>query len=226
MILLHGIARSSRSMANLARALHAAGFAPVAIDYPSRTQPIAALADQIHPVIARIAHEADAPLHFVGHSMGGLVARAYIAAHRPEQLGRLVTIATPHGGSEVADLLERCPLYRRFYGPAGLELTTAKARNTLLPLPDYAIGSISGSRFLDPIAGLFIVPRPNDGRVSRQSAACQGGSDHVTVAASHCGLLNNRDAIAHTICFLTSGRFQPVPPPSQKLPGLPPPHPI
>ena len=206
-ILLHGIARTSRSMARLARALHTAGFAPVAIDYPSRQQPIAALAEILHPAIAAIARDAE-ELHFVGHSMGGLVARAYIAAHRPERLGRVVTIGTPHGGSEVADFLQRCPLYRRFYGPAGLEMTTAQAHDTPLPYPDYAIGCISGNRFLDPIAGLFIVERPNDGRVSTQSATPAGASDHVTVAASHSGLLLNKTAFAHTISFLTSGRFE------------------
>jgi alpha-beta hydrolase superfamily lysophospholipase len=84
-VLLHGIARSSASLKRLEQALRASGFATLKIDYASRSKPIAALADDIHPAIARFA-ERETPLHFVSHSMGGLVARAYIAKYRPARL--------------------------------------------------------------------------------------------------------------------------------------------
>lgn len=137
-VLLHGIARGSSSLGRLERSLQAAGFATLNIDYASRRKPIAALADDIHPAIARFA-EREAPLHFVTHSMGGLVARAYLAKHRPDRLGGVVMLGTPNGGSEVADLLSGSRLYRAFYGPAGLELTTAN-RSEALPVVDYPVG--------------------------------------------------------------------------------------
>ncbi|MHC4050369.1 esterase/lipase family protein [Bradyrhizobium sp. 25ACV] len=208
-VLLHGIARTSASLTKLERALGAASFATLNIDYPSRSKPIAALADDIHPAIIRFA-ERDAPLHFVAHSMGGLVARAYIAKHRPARLGRVVMLGTPNSGSEVADLLRGFLPYRKFYGPAGLELTTAPATApNALPAIDYPVGVIAGSRFIDPVAGLLVLPKPNDGRVSVQSAGLAGMADHIVVKSSHTGLPRHAAAIEQTIAFLREGRFQP-----------------
>lgn len=209
-VLLHGIARTSASLRHLERALQATGFETLNVDYASRRKPIDALADDIHPAIARFA-ERDAPLHFVAHSMGGLVTRAYIAKHRPDRLAGVVMLGTPNSGSEVADLLSGSRLFRAFYGPAGLELTTAP-RPDALPAVDYPVGVIAGNRFIDPVAGLFVLPKPNDGRVSVQSAMLAGMADHVVVKASHTGLPHNRAAIAQTIAFLRDGCFQPVVP--------------
>ena len=208
-VLLHGIARTSASMKRLERALQAAGFATLNIDYASRAKQIAALADDIHPAIVRFAERA-APLHFVAYSMGGLVTRAYLAKHRPDQLGGVVMLGTPNGGSEVADLLSGSRLYRAFYGPAGLELTTAR-RPDALPAVNYPVGVIAGNRFIDPVAGLFILPKPNDGRVSVQSSMLSGMTDHIIVKASHTGLPRHAIAIAQTIAFLREGRFRTAP---------------
>ncbi|WP_063692320.1 alpha/beta fold hydrolase [Bradyrhizobium stylosanthis] len=207
-VLLHGIARTSASLAKLERALQGSGFTTLNIDYPSRREPIADIADDIHPAIARLA-ERDAPLHFVAHSMGGLVARAYIARHRPARLGRVVMLGTPNSGSEVADLLQGFSPYRAFYGPAGLELTTTPAAApNVLPAIDYPVGVIAGNRFIDPVAGLLVLPKPNDGRVSVRSAMLPGMTDHVIVKASHTGLPRHPAAIEQTIAFLRDGRFR------------------
>ncbi|MCK1384467.1 alpha/beta fold hydrolase [Bradyrhizobium sp. 21] len=205
-VLLHGIARTSASLTRLERALQTSGFATLNVDYASRSKSIVALADEIHPAIGRFA-ERDAPLHFVAHSMGGLVMRAYIAKYRPARLGGAVMLGTPNSGSEVADLLSRSRLYRAFYGPAGLELRTATRPNAL-PIVDYPVGVIAGNRFVDPVAGLLVLPKPNDGRVSVQSAMVAGMADHIVVKASHTGLPRHSVAIEQTIAFLRDGRFR------------------
>ena len=208
-VLLHGIARTSRSLKKLERALQSAGFATLNLDYASRSKQIAALADDIHLAVMRFSGARDAPLHFVAHSMGGLLVRAYIAKYRPARLARVVMLGTPNGGSEVADLLSGFSPYRAFYGPAGLELTTANAdRSDALPAVDYPVGIVAGARFIDPVAGLFILPKPNDGRVSVQSAMMDGMADHIIVKASHTGLPRDAIAIEQTIAFLRGGRFR------------------
>jgi pimeloyl-ACP methyl ester carboxylesterase len=190
-------------------ALRQSGLTTLNVDYASRKKPIEALAADIHRPIAEFALATDGPIHIVAHSMAGLLARAYIARHRPVRLGRVVMLGTPNGGSEVADFLKRFALYRAFYGPAGQQLTTARDP-TLRSLPplDYAVGIIAGIRTLDPFASCFILPRPNDGQVSLQSCKLQGMADHIAIEASHTGLVRDPAAIAQTIAFLDSGRFK------------------
>jgi pimeloyl-ACP methyl ester carboxylesterase len=209
-ILLHGIARTSRSLRRLETALQVSGFATLNLDYPSRKKPLEALAADIHPAISDFARTNGGPVHFVAHSMGGLLTRVYVATYRPMWLGRVVMLGTPNGGSEVADLLKRLAIYRAFYGPAGLQLSTEQdAVPRSLPPPDYAVGIIAGIRSIFPISSIFILPRPNDGRVSLQSAGLADMADCTTVKASHTGLIRNRIAIDQTIAFLREGRFKP-----------------
>jgi hypothetical protein len=117
-------------------------------------------------------------------------------------------LGTPNGGSEVADLLKRSLLYRSFYGPAGLQLTTEQDDTlTSLPALDYAVGIVAGTRALDPIAWRFVLPRPNDGRVSVESSKLEGMADHIAIEATHTGLPRHPVAINQTIAFLSEGRF-------------------
>jgi hypothetical protein len=74
---------------------------------------------------------------------------------------------------------------------------------------DYPVGVIAGNRFVDPVAGLLVLPKPNDGRVSVHSAMVVGMADHIVVKASHTGLPRHAAAIEQTIAFLRDGRFGP-----------------
>ena len=123
-VLLHGIVRTSRSMNAMEKALKASGFATLNLGYGSRRKSLGRLASEIHPAILDFAGAIDGPIHFVGHSMGGLLARVYLATHRPSRLGRVVMLGAPNQGSEVADLLRNLAIYRAIYGPAGQQLST------------------------------------------------------------------------------------------------------
>ncbi len=215
-ILLHGIGRTHRWMRKLEKALQHHGFATLNLDYASRKKPLDVLAADIDGPIRRFAAQTRGPLHFVGHSMGGLLTRVYIAKHRPERLGRVVMLGTPNAGSEIADHLHKVGLYRFYYGPAGQQLTTKLDRTlTSLPAPDYAIGVIAGNRSIAPIASLFGVPKPNDTMVSVESSRLDGMTDHVIVKTSHGGLPHHAKAIEQTIAFLREGRFKASFPPNQ-----------
>ncbi|MGO4668523.1 esterase/lipase family protein [Bosea sp. 2RAB26] len=207
-VLLHGIARRSGSLSGLERILKADGYGTLNLDYPARSNGLDDIASQLHEPIARFSGGLDGRLHFVTHSMGGLVARSYITRHRPERLGHVVMLAPPNEGSEIADLLKGNPLYRAFFGPAGAELVTARPEQLLRILGpvDYPLGVIAGDRSFYPLSSLLL-PRPNDGRVSVVRTRATGMSDHITLHATHPLIMRNREAIEQTRHFLQHGRF-------------------
>ena len=203
-LLLHGIAIGAWSMRRLDRAITAAGYDTLNLAYPSRKRPLAGLVEHVHTHRAWI--EAAPHIHIVAYSMGGLLARAYITAHRPPNLGHVVMLGTPNTGSEIADLLHRNPIYRRFYGPAGAELTTTPTLTSLLGPIDYPLGIIAGTRFLDPL-GWLLIPGPNDGRVAVPRTKLPGMAAHITLPTTHTTMRTNPQAIAQTLHFLQHARF-------------------
>ena len=208
-VLLHGISRTARSFGKMETALVGAGCITLNLDYASRRKSLEALAEDIQPDIERFAEGIGGSLHFVAHSMGGLLARVYLAKCRPYHLGRVVMLGTPNGGSEIADGLKDFAPYRAFFGPAGQQLGTQRdaATDGLLQPVDYAVGIIAGNRSVDPLAGIFL-PRPHDGRVSVANTKLEGMADHVVVPVAHPFLPGNANVIAQTLAFLRDGRFR------------------
>jgi pimeloyl-ACP methyl ester carboxylesterase len=208
-VLLHGMSRTSRSFGKMQAALEAVGFATLNQDYASRRKALEALAEDIHPAIAGFANGIDGSVHFVCHSMGGLLARVYLARYRPQRLGRVVMLGTPNGGSEIADRLKAFSAYRAFFGPAGQQLGTLRdaAIDAIFPSVDYSVGIIAGNRSIYPISSV-VLPKPHDGRVSVGNTGIDGMAGHIVVGTSHPWLVRNREAIAQTIAFLSDGRFR------------------
>jgi pimeloyl-ACP methyl ester carboxylesterase len=207
-VLLHGISRTARSFRKMQTALEGSGFATLNQDYASRRKALEALAEDIHPAIQRFADGIDGSVHFVGHSMGGLLARVYIARYQPKRLGRVVMLGTPNSGSEIADRLKDFGVYRAFFGPAGQQLGTQRdaAIEALFAPVDYPVGIIAGDRSIYPITSAFL-PKPHDGRVSVENTRLDGMADHIVIRTSHPWLVRHSVAIAQTIAFLKAGKF-------------------
>jgi triacylglycerol esterase/lipase EstA (alpha/beta hydrolase family) len=189
-------------------AIAAEGYATLNLGYASRSKALRALAEEIHPAIERFAESVEGSVHFVCHSMGGLLARVYLARYRPKRLGRVVMLGTPNGGSEIADRLKNFLPYRAFFGPAGQQLGTQRDADidALLPRIDYPVGVIAGNRSIYPITSALL-PKPHDGRVSVENTRLDGMADHIVIGASHPWLVRNAEAIAQTIAFLKGGQF-------------------
>jgi pimeloyl-ACP methyl ester carboxylesterase len=180
------------------------------LGYASRHKSLEALAEDIHPAIGRFAEKTQNSIHFVGHSMGGLLIRVYLARHRPRRLGRVVMLGPPNGGSEITDRLKHLFLYRAYFGPAGQQLGTRRDATTRASLPsvDYPVGIVAGNRSIDPTASAFL-PKPHDGRVSVENTKLDAMTDHLVIGSSHPWLMRNALAIDQTIAFLRDGRFKP-----------------
>ena len=140
-VLLHGLGRSERAMRPLGDDLTRAGYAVCNVGYPSRSDPPEALVAEIAAKIQACNVGSAKRLHFVGHSLGGILTRAYLAGTRPENLGRVVMLAPPNRGSQLAAGLTGNAVFRWYYGPAGAEL----ADGAHWPAPPGAFAVIAGN---------------------------------------------------------------------------------
>ncbi len=205
-IILHGIARSSKHMESLAHNLEKEGFQVINLDYPSTSHNIEDLTDIIHKEISsRII--SNKKMHFVGYSMGGLMVRALIHKYEYSNLGKVVQLAPPNQGSEIADLLKNFWPYKKIYGPAGQQLITDQSSiKHLLGDVTYDLGVIAGDTAIDPICW-SIIPGKNDGKVSIERTKLKGMKDHIVVSASHTFFPSNKEVQNQTIQFLKKGIF-------------------
>lgn len=207
-ILLHGLARTERSMAPMQAALTQAGYAVANVGYPSRTASIEVLSEQvIGAALADARRQGATTIHFVTHSLGGILVRSYLARHTLPELGRVVMLGPPNQGSELVDVLGDWALFGWINGPAGSELGT---KPDSIPLRlggvNYSVGVVAGSRSVNWVNSVLI-PGPDDGKVSVERTKLAGMADHIVIPATHPFIMRDREAIQQTIRFLREGHF-------------------
>lgn len=205
-VLLHGLARTSASMEPLEIGLLESGYTVANVDYPSRQHPIDELASlAVATGLARC--QGDDRVHFVTHSLGGILVRYYLESSEIVALGRVVMLAPPNRGSEVVDNLRGVPGFSLVNGPAGAQLGTGGDSVPLsLEPPDYDVGIIAGTRTFNPILSQFL-PNPDDGKVSVERTKIDGMKDFIEVPYSHPFIMKAPEVLEQTISFIETGRF-------------------
>ena len=206
-VLLHGLGRTGRSLKKIAQALGAEGYVPVIVDYHSRRHAIEYLADEVlHEVLKSLPRRPRSRIHFVTHSMGGIIVRFYLKHHQMEDLGRVVMLSPPNQGSELVDLLKNSPFFKISHGPAGQQLGTADRFLHNLGPVRFELGVIAGQTTGDPVASR-IIPGPNDGKVGVERTKVPGMKDFLVVPYSHTFIMRHQAVIDQVAYFLRHGLF-------------------
>ena len=209
-VLLHGLGRTSDSMDEMAEGLQNAGYTTVNLDYPSRKSSIETLAlKTVREGIEKCRAAGALKIHFITHSMGGILLRYYLSLHSIDNLGRVVMLSPPNKGSEVADTLRDWSLYQWYNGPAGQQLGTGPDSLVMKLGPvDYPVGIITGN---SPAFFDFwledMMPGPGDGKVSVERAKVEGMSDFLVLPYSHSFIMEEKEVIEQTLHFLANGTF-------------------
>lgn len=200
-ILVHGLWMNGMEMQVLQHRLHEAGYRPQRFSYSTMKQSPPESAHDLQDYLRTVPGET---VHFVCHSLGGLVVRHLFHRYPDRRPGRVVTLGTPHRACAAAAKLSATGLGRRMLG-------RSIDRGLLGNLPPWPpareLGSIAGDLRFG--LGLIIpgIPTPSDGTVAVEETKLDGMTDHVIVNASHFGLLFSRRAEQYVERFLETGSF-------------------
>ncbi len=201
-VLLHGLWRGWRAMEPMARALRREGFSTLNLPYPSTRLPIPELVDVVRAEVGKIAGET--PVHFVTHSLGGILARALLVDAPPWKPGKLIMIAPPNGGSEIVDWSRNHPIIRCFLGPAGRALGSDGITNDLPDLENIPEAAVIMGRHSSIPFFKHLLEKENDGIVSVARGGINGLRDFSVIDAGHTFIQMHPEAIRLVLKFLKS----------------------
>lgn len=201
-ILIHGIWMNGMDMTLLHRRLTAEGYDTRQFSYHSvQASPLQSARE-----LADFTRLINAPvIHFVCHSLGGLILRHMFHEYHEQKPGRIVTLATPHRPSSAARQLSR-------FAPGRLLLGHSVERALLGQAPPWQsrheLGVIAGALRMG--VGMLIpgIPVPNDGTVAVEETELVGMKDHITLPISHTGMLLSYRVFKQTVYFLNHGLFK------------------
>ena len=216
-ILIHGLHQTALIMRPLAKRLQAQGLDTHQYGYRSMRDGIQTNSQRLNKWLEQ-NHHSDRPIDLVGHSLGGLIIRDFVYQYPQWQIGRCVTLGTPHMGSICADYIWR--LTPAMVGKSYLDALDG----TVAPLPEHiTLGIIAGNRpyglgqvFLQyhnrklrkadtPLLDEYLV---HDGTVYLKETKLDAATDHLIMPVSHTGMLIDNNVAKQTEYFLQHGQFK------------------
>ncbi|MFT5702649.1 MAG: triacylglycerol lipase [Desulforhopalus sp.] len=209
-VLIHGMGRSAGSMSEMQEVLLREGYETVSLGYSSTTKDIESIVREDYPTAVEscMALEPET-IHFVTHSLGGIVLRKAFSSAEPDNLGRVVMLSPPNQGSKLVDKIKTWWLFRWLMGPAGQQIgTDENSVPRQLGKADFNLGIITGNShaFFDSWFA-SIIPGLDDGKVSVESAQLEGMDDFLVTNDTHPFIMNSEYVQQETVYFLQHGEF-------------------
>ncbi len=200
-VFIHGLWMNGMDMTVLEHRFKKAGYSSSRFRYKSINATPVNNAHKLTEVINQIKSD---QIHFVCHSLGGLVLRHCLDLHPLNKPGNIVMLGTPNQTSSAA---------KTFSGwPGGSLLLGKSIDNGLLgPLPAWSgkqnIGVVAGDLRFG--LGLIVpnIPTPSDGTVAIEETRLDGIRDHITLHVSHFGLLISKETFIQTKHFIEHAQF-------------------
>jgi pimeloyl-ACP methyl ester carboxylesterase len=207
-VLLHGLNRSWRAMRPMAESLQLAGFTTANVDYPSQSGPVEEIAPlAVGTGLMECRALGAERIHFVTHSIGGILLRYENEREPIADLGRVVMLGPPNQGSEVVDIAQDWPGMSLFGGSAGLQLgTDENSIPSQLGPVDFELGVIAGTGSINPWMSAML-PAADDGKVTVAATQVDGMDDFLVVGKSHRYITRSDIIFRNTESFLRTGRF-------------------
>jgi len=202
-VLLHGLWFAGWTQVLLARRLRQRGFLTYPFSYPSVRSDLAENASALQAFASRLR----APVvHFVGHSLGGVVIRALFHHHPHQAPGRIVTLGSPHAGTYPGRALSRLAVGRAIVGRSVRDLVEGVPASWTSP--DREIGVVVGLTSLGIGRLVPGLPHPNDGVVPRAEAEWTAATEVLELPVAHTGMLVSPVVARQVAHFLSRGRFE------------------
>lgn len=208
LILLHGLARTEKSMVVMGYHVRKYGYDVININYPGRTIPIEEIAAGLADSIRLYCPDTTRHINFITHSMGGIVLRYFLANYPLPNLGRVVMLSPPNKGSQLVDKMGDWWIFEKWMGPPGEQLGTDSLSVPVdLPPVNYPVGIIMGDHSIGPPFS-SVLPGPDDGLVSVANAKVQGMSDFLVVPRNHFTIKYSMRVASEAVYFLKNGQFE------------------
>ncbi|MEZ9487753.1 alpha/beta fold hydrolase [Vibrio breoganii] len=216
-IIVHGLARSASSMEEMSERVEEHGYQVCVVDYPTVGRELdytlhksgLQIDECVYQFDRELSQASGSKIHFVGHSLGGLVIRDYLAKKPAmtysQHLGEVVFLGTPNHGSDVADFFSSLWLLPLAGGTAASLTTDPQSLPNSLPQPNYPFGVIAGTDTYPVLRHVF--ENSNDGLVSVESAQLEGMQDFIAVDIKHDSLRSDPMVTDLVLNYLSNRRF-------------------
>ena len=200
-VLVHGLWMPGWVMKVMEIRLRRCGFHPVVFSYPSMRSSLSHNASLLSHFVAG---STASRIHFIGHSLGGLLVLQMLAEFPEQRTGRVILAGSPYNASCVATRLSRRKPGHYILGRSMLQWLGQKApeRHT-----QYELGVIAGRKSIGAGRLIYRLSRPNDGVVTVAETRIPNMSDQIVLNVSHSGMLLSAELAFQAYSFLRNGHF-------------------